>query len=290
MTSITANVSEWNTRLGDVGVWRRASDLSSGLAQHVEHLGYGTIWVGGSPPADLRIVEELLDATRAITVATGIVNIWDSEPATVATSFHRLEARHPGRFLLGIGAGHPESAGARANRPFEALESYLDALDAAGVPRERLVLAALGPRVLRLAAQRTAGAHPYLVTPEHTRLARGILGAGPLLVPEQRVVLLSDPESARAVGRPTVHRPYLGLVNYTNNLRRLGFSDADLADAGSDHLIDSLVVHGTDDTIARRLREHLAAGADHVAVQLLSGQPDDAREELAHLADVMSLR
>lgn len=288
MTSTAAELSDWNRRLGDIGVWRRAHELSGDLAQHIERLGYGTIWVGGSPPADLRIVEELLDATTTITIATGIVNIWDSEPAAVAAAFHRLEARHPGRFLLGIGAGHPESAGARAARPFAALVSYLDDLDTAGVPRERRVLAALGPRVLRLAAERTAGAHPYLVTPEHTSTARGILGAGPLLVPEQRVVLRSDPEAARAIGRPSVHRPYLGLVNYTNNLRRLGFSDEDLADAGSDHLIDSLVVHGTDDTVARRLREHLASGADQVAVQLLTAQPDDAPDELAHLADVMS--
>jgi probable F420-dependent oxidoreductase len=290
MQSITAEDSAWRTRLGAFGVWRHSGALSGDLGRHLEELGYGTIWVGGSPPADLRIAEELLDATSAITVTTGIVNIWDSEPATVAASYHRLETRHPGRFLLGIGAGHPESAGERANKPFEALQSYLDALDDAGVPRERRLLAALGPRVLRLAAERTAGAHPYLVTPEHSRVARGVLGAGPLLAPEQRVVLTADPASARGIGRPTVHRPYLGLVNYRRNLERLGFTDDDLAGAGSDHLIDSLVVSGADDTIAGRLREHLTAGADHVAVQLLTGRPDEAREGFAHLADVLSLR
>lgn len=290
MVSTSAHGGEWRARLGEIGVWRRAGELSPDLARDLEQLGYGAIWVGGSPPADLTIVEELLDATTEITIATGIVNIWNSEPATVAGSYHRIEKRHPGRFLLGIGAGHPENAGARATRPFEALESYLDVLDNDRVPRQSRLLAALGPRILRLAAERTAGAHPYLVTPEHSRLARDILGAGPLLAPEQRVVLRADPESARAIGRPSVHKPYLGLVNYRNSLKRLGFTDEDLADSGSDRLIDALVVYGTDETIASRLHEHLDAGADHVAVQLLTGEGEDVRAGFAHLAEALSFR
>jgi probable F420-dependent oxidoreductase len=277
------------SELGTFGVWRRESLLTPELALTLERLGYRTLWVGGSPDGELRGVEELLDATTTLNLATGIVNIWKDEPGPVAASFHRIEARHPGRFLLGVGVGHPESVGNRYAKPYSALVSYLDELDAAGVPVASRVLAALGPKVLKLSAQRSAGAHPYLVTPEHTRLAREILGPGPLLAPEQRVVLDADPIRARAVGRPSVHKPYLGLINYTANLRSLGFTDDDLAGEGSDNLIDALVVHGDVSAVAAALRLHLDAGADHVAVNLLSAPDDDPAAGFAALAAELGL-
>jgi probable F420-dependent oxidoreductase len=273
--------------LGTYGVFRRFSALTPSFAAELERLGYGAIWVGGSPAGDLRIIEDYLDATTTITVATGIVNIWKDGPEPVAASFHRIEQRHPGRFLLGIGVGHPEATGARYAKPYEAMVAYLDALDAADVPVDRRVLAALGPRVLKLAAARTAGAHPYLVTPEHTRRAREIVGPGVLLAPEQRIVIASDPEQARAIGRPTVEKPYLGLSNYTRNLRSLGFTDEDLDGEGSDRLIDALVVYGDAATIATGLTRHIDAGANHVAVNLISGPDDDPLEGFATIASAL---
>jgi probable F420-dependent oxidoreductase len=151
---------------------------------------------------------------------------------------------------------------------------YLDELDAAQVPIGRRVLAALGPKMLKLSAERAAGAHPYLTTPEHTRRAREILGSGALLAPEQKVVLDADPVRARSLGRPAV-KPYLGLVNYTSNLRSLGYTDADLTGGGSDRLIDALVVHGDGATVAAGITEHLDSGADHVALQLLTPAGED---------------
>ena len=195
--------------------------------------------------------------------------MWSAPATEVAASHHRITAAHPGRFLLGVGIGHPEAT-QEYRSPYDTIVDYLDVLDAEGVPVEDRVLAALGPKVLALAAERTAGAHPYLTTPEHTRLAREILGEGPLLAPEQKVVLDTDPVAARALGRPAVDRPYLHLRNYTSNLRRLGWTDADLADGGSDALIDALVVHGDAATVAAGVRAHLDAGADHVCLQLLT--------------------
>jgi probable F420-dependent oxidoreductase len=275
--------------VGSYGVWARGSTLTPALVSDLERLGFGAVWLGGSPSDDLTQVEELLDATAAITVATGIVNIWNTDPAALAASYHRIAARHPHRFLLGIGVGHPETTGARAAKPFDAMVRYLDVLDENAVPGHDMVLAALGPRMLRLAGERTAGAHPYLVTPAHTRLARDILGPTALLAPEQRVVLRADAESARAIGRPTVVKPYLGLVNYRRNLLRLGFTEADLAGEGSDRAIDELVVSGDSATVGSRLREHLDAGADHVAVQLLLGADDDAKGAYSALAGILAL-
>jgi probable F420-dependent oxidoreductase len=266
--------------LGKVGIWRHSSGLTPEVVAEVEALGYGTIWVGGSPPGDLADVEHLLDTTEHIAVATGIVNVWQDDAATVGASYHRITARHPGRFLLGLGIGHPEAT-REYQRPYAALVSYLDQLDDLKVPVEGRVLAALGPRVLRLSAERAAGAHPYLVTPEHTRQARQILGDGPLLAPEQKLVLETDPERARAIGRPKVQNPYLSLTNYLSNLRRLGWTDADLADGGSDALIDALAVHGDASALARGVTAHLDAGADHVATQVLNPDPLPALRALA---------
>jgi probable F420-dependent oxidoreductase len=271
-------------QLGQFGVWRAAALLTPELAVTLEQLGYGAVWVGSSPGGDLGLAEQLLDATTTLTVATGIVNIWKDQAEPVAASYHRIEARHPGRFLLGIGVGHPEATGARYTRPYDAMVHYLDDLDAAQVPVGRRVLAALGPKMLRLSADRAAGAHPYLTTPEHTRRAREILGSGVLLAPEQKVVLDSDPVRARLIGRPPVATPYLSLVNYTSNLRSLGYTDTDLADRGSDRLIDALVDHGDAATVATRLADHLASGADHVAVQLLTPAGSDPVEGYTALA------
>jgi probable F420-dependent oxidoreductase len=274
--------------LGRFGVWRGSGELTPDLAVAIERSGFGTLWVGGSPSGDLGQVEQLLAATTTLTLATGIVNIWQDDAQVVAASFGRIDASYPGRFLLGVGAGHREATQEYA-RPYEALVSYVDVLLAAGVPRDSLVLAALGPKVLRLAAERTAGAHPYLVTPEHTRQARAILGAGPVLAPEQKVVLETDPERARAIGRPRVRRPYLGLVNYTSNLRRLGWGDDDLRDGGSDALIDALVARGSGAQVAARLTEHLDAGADHVCVQLLTAPDADLVAGYRQLAAALGL-
>jgi probable F420-dependent oxidoreductase len=266
--------------LGKVGVWRHLSGLTPDLVAEAEALGYGAIWVGGSPGGDLIGVENLLATTDRIAVATGIVNVWKDAAATVGASYHRITARYPDRFLLGLGIGHPEAT-QEYRHPYATLVSYLDELDELKVPAEGRALAALGPRVLRLAADRSAGAHPYLVTPEHTRQARQILGPGPLLAPDQKVVLETDPERARAIGRPRVQRPYLGLTNYVTNLRRLGWTDADLADGGSDALIDALVVHGDAAALARGVTAHLDAGADHVAVNFLDSDPRPALRALA---------
>jgi probable F420-dependent oxidoreductase len=266
--------------LGRIGIWRHSSGLTPEVVAEVEALGYGAIWVGGSPPGDLGVVEHLLDTTDHIAVATGIVNVWKDDAATVGASYHRITARHPGRFLLGLGIGHPEAT-REYQQPFAKLVSYLDELDDLKVPAGGRALAALGPKVLRLAAERSAGAHPYLVTPEHTRQARQILGDGPLLAPEQKVVLETDPVQARAIGRPYVQKPYLGLTNYLSSLRRLGWTDADFADGGSDALIDALVVHGDPAAIARGITAHLDAGADHVAVQALNPDPLPALRALA---------
>ena len=268
--------------LGKIGIWRHSSGLTPDVLAEVEALGYGAIWVGGSPPGDLKIIENILDATDHIAVATGILNVWKDDAATVGPSYHRLADKHPGRFLLGLGIGHPEAT-QEYQKPYDKLVSYLDELDELEVPAEGRALAALGPRVLRLSGERSAGAHPYLVTPEHTRRAREILGAGPLLAPEQKVVLETDPERARAIGRPRVQQPYLGLTNYLSNLRRLGWTDADFADGGSDALIDALVVHGDAQAVADGVTAHLDAGADHVAIQVLNEEPMLALQAIASL-------
>ncbi|HEY1970230.1 MAG TPA: LLM class F420-dependent oxidoreductase [Pseudonocardia sp.] len=268
--------------LGTFGVCTRLGALDAEQAQQIERLGYGAIWLGGSPPADLKGIEELLAATSTIAIATGIVNVWTADAAEVAESYHRLEAAYPGRFLLGVGVGHPEAI-STYTKPYQALVDYLDVLDEKGVPKERMALAALGPRVLKLAAERTAGAYPYLVTPEYTRSARQTLGDAPLLVVEHKVVVGEDRAITRPLGRAAVANPYLNLANYRANLTRLGYTDADLDNEGSDALIDALVEQGDTAALVARLREHLAAGADHVAVQALSadGNPVPTLAQLA---------
>jgi probable F420-dependent oxidoreductase len=276
--------ADLRTRLGRFGVWRAGFQAPPELAAGLERLGYGALWLGSSPDGDLRQVEELLDATSTLMLGTSIVNIWKDEAPLVARSFARVSDRHPGRFVLGVGAGHREAT-QQYSRPYEALAGYVAVLKDEGVPQESLLLAALGPKVLALSRDEAAGAIPYLVPPEHTRLAREILGPGPLLAPEHKAVLDADAGRGRELGRARVRTPYLGLVNYTSNLRRLGFTEDDVRDPGSDKLVDALVAHGTADAVAAQLGEHLAAGADHVCVQLLTdgdADPLPAFGELAH--------
>ena len=277
----------WRDQLGRFGVWRSVSQVTPDLAASLEGLGYGAVWLGGSPGGDLAAVEDLLGATTTLIVATGIVNIWQSDPHEVAASFARIEAAHPRRFLLGVGAGHPEAT-QQYVKPYDAIRRYLDVLIGDGVPGRSMVLAALGPRMLRLAAERTAGAHPYLVPASYSRQARQILGPEPLLAVEHKAVIEADPEIARVIARPRI-RPYLGLVNYTSNLRRLGWTDADLADPGTEALIDALVAHGDPGHVAAKLTEHLTAGADHVCVQLLAESGADVLDGYRQLAAALGL-
>lgn len=274
--------------LGRYGIWRHEGALSPELAQQIEALGFGTIWIGGSPPGDLALAESMLAATDRIAVSTGIVNVWSTPAAEVAASYRRVEAAYPGRFLLGVGVGHPEAT-SDYRRPYATIVEYLDALDAAGVPVAGRVLAALGPKMLALSAERAAGSHPYLTTPEHTREARALLGDGALLAPEHKVVVDPDPERARGLGRPIVAKPYLGLRNYTSNLLRLGWTETDIADGGSDRLIDALVAHGDAAAVAARLDEHLDAGADHVCAQVLTEGFADPLPPMRALAEALRL-
>ncbi len=272
--------------LGRFGVWTFGAPKPEQAAE-IEQLGYGAVWIGGSPAGDLNYVEPLLEATESLQVATGIINVWKDKAEDVAESYHRVEAAYPGRFLLGIGIGHPEHT-EEYRKPYDVLVEYLDVLDAAKVPTSRRVIAALGPKVLQLAAQRSAGAHPYLTTPEHTGQARNLIGNTVYLAPEHKVVLTEDAEEARAVGREAVGF-YLNLSNYLNNWKRLGFSDEDIAKPGSDKLIDAVVAHGTPEAIAARLNEHLDAGADHVAIQVLGGW-DKLIPTLTALAEPLRLK
>ena len=274
--------------LGRFGVWLAFRSIKPELAARIESLGYGAAWIGGSPDAELAWVEPALTQTTSLQLATGIVNIWTAPAKTVAESYHRIEDAHPGRFLLGVGVGHPEHT-QEYQKPYDALVGYLDELDGANVPTSRRVLAALGPRVLALAASRSAGAHPYLTTPEHTAKAREQLGNTVFLAPEHKVVLTTDAEEARRIGREAVGF-YLNLSNYVNNWLRLGFTEQDVRQPGSDKLIDAVVAYGTPDSIAARVTEHLEAGADHVAIQVLGGRSEDALvQALSELASALGL-
>ena len=254
--------------LGRYGVWTFGA-VKPEQAVDIEKLGYGAVWIGGSPAGDLNYVEPILERTDTLQVATGIVNVWTAPAKQVAEAYHRIEDAYPGRFLLGIGIGHPEHTD-EYRKPYDVLVEYLDVLDEECVPTSRRVVAALGPKVLKLSAKRSAGAHPYLTTPEHTAQAREVIGNSVFLAPEHKVVLSTNADEARAIGRETVDF-YLNLSNYLNNWKRLGFTDQDIAKPGSDKLIDAVVAHGTADDIAKRLGEHLDAGADHVAIQVLGG-------------------
>jgi probable F420-dependent oxidoreductase len=258
---------------GRVGVWAPYRLLASAegreVAAELEELGYRAIWIGNGQSM-LELAASLLSATTRISVATGVLNIRRNPVAAEAApaSYARLAAVHPGRFLLGLGSGWAPGAGVS---PYRGMVAYLDRLDSTRppVPAAGRILAALGPKMFALAAQRSAGAHPFLTTPEHTHWARQHLGAGALLVPEQKVLLETDPATARAIARAELDF-YLTKENYLHNLRRFGFTDDDFQGGGSDWLVDALVAWGDADTVADRVREHHRASADQVAIQPIS--------------------
>ncbi|KDN16090.1 TIGR03620 family F420-dependent LLM class oxidoreductase [Amycolatopsis rifamycinica] len=248
-----------------------AADATASDAVALEEAGYGTVWLAASPPADLRPVERLLDATGRIVVGTSVLNVWHADAEEVAESYHRIAAKHAGRFFLGIGAGHRELDAGYAS-PVAKVESYLDALTAAGVPADRVLLAALGPRMLRLAAERAAGTLTLQVTPEHTRRAREALGPDKLVVPGHGVLLDGDAGRARETARAGV-RPMLGISSYAANLRRIGYTEEDLTEPFSDRLIDGLVFHGDEAAVAAGIRAELAAGASQVGLHAMGADP-----------------
>ncbi|MFC7244564.1 LLM class F420-dependent oxidoreductase [Catellatospora aurea] len=286
-------------RWGRIGVWSGAwtEALRSGggalsgeftdAAAELDDLGYGTLWLGGGPA--VTYARPLLEATSRMTIATGILSIWEHDPVEVAAQRAELERAFPGRFVLGLGVSHSRLT-ERYAHPYTAMTEYLSALDAAAEPvpvRDR-VLAALGPRMLALARDRAAGAHPYLVTPEHTAQAREILGTAAVLAPEFKAVL--DTDAARAMAAARGHLAlYLQLPNYTNNLLRLGFTEDDLRAGGSDRLLDAVFAMGDETAIARRAAAYLDAGADHLAVQVVTAEPGLPREQWRLLAAALPL-
>ncbi len=288
--------------IGRIGIWTFQFDQQpwaavSEAAAELEELGYGAVWFpefrGREAYAQAAL---LLGATRRIAVVPGIANIYARDAVAMAAGQRTLCAAFPGRFLLGIGVSHRLVVeGIRGHvygPPLAAMRAYLDAMDAAPYdpPRETdepRVLAALGPKMLGLSRDRAAGAHPYFVPVEHTEQARQILGQGPLLAPEQAVVLERDPDRAREIARAHM-AVYLGLENYTNTLRRLGYGDDDLANGGSDRLVDAIVGWGSLDDVVARVRAHLAAGADHVCLQVLPSDPAGLpRREWRELAEAL---
>jgi probable F420-dependent oxidoreductase len=271
------------------GTWSGSDGAPGAAAAEMESLGYGALWSSaGFEPGFPGRFGMLLDATEHLSVASGILSIWHATPAQAADGAAALDVAHPGRFLLGLGASHApvvEQLGTAYAYPYSRMVHYLDQLDALGpaVAPDRRVLAALGPRMLTLAAERAAGAHPYFVPVDHVARARDLIGPGPLLAPEVAVVLEVDPVVARATAREyTVG--YLRLPNYANTLRSLGFDDDDLEGGGSDRLVDAVVGWGDTSTIAERVRAFHDAGADHVCVQVVAdrsqGFPFDAYREL----------
>jgi len=274
--------------IGRVGIWTFQFELQPAArvraaAAEIDALGYGALWIPEALGREaFSHAALLLASTRRIPVATGIANIWARDAMTMASGQRALAEAYPDRFLLGIGVSHAPLVegvrGHRYQRPLSTMRAYLDAMDRAPylapepAAAPQRVIGALAPKMLALAAERAAGAHPYFVPPEHTRAARAILGTGPLLAPEQAVVLETDAAKARQIAR--VHMAtYLGLPNYVNNLRRLGFDDADQANGGSDRLVDAIVAWGDHDAIAARVHAHLDAGADHVCIQVLDADP-----------------
>jgi probable F420-dependent oxidoreductase len=272
--------------IGTIGIWTSyrpfGKERAGEAAKLLEQLGYGAWWLGGSP--HVPDVRPILEATTTLTAATGILNVWANEPAETAAQDAALRAEFPERFVLGIGIGHPEAT-SDYRRPLTTMRAFLDGLDAAQTPPAERCLAALRPKMLDLAHERTAGAHTYFVPVEHTRSARERLGPGKLLAPELACVVDTDPVRAKAVAREYATL-YLGLRNYTRNLLDYGFTEDDFADGGSDRLIDAIVPQGSAEEIAEVVRAHLDAGADHVCVQPL-GEAGIPRESWTALAKVL---
>jgi probable F420-dependent oxidoreductase len=281
-------------QLSGVGLW--SSQLRYGnpaeaaeAAAELDGLGYSALWIPDVGGPVLDSVDSLLAATEKTVIATGILNLWMHEPADVAARYATLTETHGERFLLGIGVSHAPLIDAkepgRYRKPLAATKAFLDGLDASAqpVPPANRVLAALGPKMLELSATRAAGAHPYLVTPDHTKAAREVLGDGPLLLPEQTVVLTDSRDEASAIGKDWL-RSYLALPNYANNLLRSGFTEDDVSSV-SDRLFDAIIAWGDEDAIKRRVDEQHAAGADHVCVQVITADPQEfPREQWRRLA------
>jgi probable F420-dependent oxidoreductase len=273
--------------IGKLGIWTFNLDLQPAAraqeaAAEIEAMGWGALWIPEAYGREaFTNAAVLLAGTRRLVVATGIANIWARDAMAMAGAQKTLAEAYPERFLLGIGVSHAPLVGLRGHdytRPLSAMRDYLDAMDRApfaavppATPPKRII-GALAPKMLELSAERADGAHPYFVPPEHTRIAREKLGPGKLLAPEQAVVLETDAGKARDIARKHMGM-YLQLPNYVNNLRRLGFSDADVADGGSDRLVDAIVAWGDVDAIRRRIQEHHDAGADHVCLQVLGDDP-----------------
>jgi probable F420-dependent oxidoreductase len=286
--------------LGRVGIWAHLDGEPMARAREhaaeIEALGYGALWTPEAVGRDVLVTSAAyLDATQRMVMATGIMPIYSRTAQTTNAAWHTIEEAHPGRFVLGLGVSHaPTVEGLQHTAylpPLQAMRNYLDAMDGAlyfgAQPAQppRRVLAALGPKMLALAAEKADGAHPYNVTPDHTATAREILGPGKLLAVEQKVALETDADAARRIGRETL-AIYLTLPNYTNNWKRLGFTDDDFANGGSDRLIDAMFAWGDEETIRRRVYEHLDAGADHVCVHIatsdgLAAVPDAEWRTLA---------
>jgi probable F420-dependent oxidoreductase len=256
--------------LGKLGVWQ-TRNRGTAVLPAIEDAGYGTFWIGGSPSVEQ--CRPYLEATSSIVIASGILNVWQHEPADVAAARAAVAAEFPDRFLLGIGIGHPEAT-SEYRRPLSTMRAFFDGLDAADepVPADARCAAALGPKMLDLARERSLGAHSYFVPVEHTRIARERLGPDALLAPEVAFVLEEDAETARRTAREYAAY-YLASSNYTNNLLRLGWSDGDIVDGGGDALIDALIPHGSAGEVAAAVSAHFEAGADHVCVQALGDSP-----------------
>jgi probable F420-dependent oxidoreductase len=288
--------------IGPVGIWTGVFDahptpVARAAAQLVEQLGFGALWIPETLGRDPFVAATLLlGSTERLPIATGIANIYARDPMTMANAQKTLAEAFPNRFLLGIGVSHSHLvAGIRKHdysKPYSHMVEYLDRMDAArymAVPPEvdpGRVVAALGPKMLELAATRAHGAHPYFTTPEHTALARAAMGTDALLAPEQMCVLSTDPVEARAIARGNM-KIYMGLPNYWNNLLRPGFTEADREDGGSDRLVDAVVVWGTAQQVADRVAQHRAAGANHVCVQVLRGDRQIPEREWRDLAAVL---
>jgi probable F420-dependent oxidoreductase len=287
--------------IGRVGIWHQgerwdaAGDEVDEAAAELDDLGYGAIWTGNSE-ASLARQERILGATSGIVAATGIVSVWLNPADELSASYQRLETQHPDRLLIGLGSSHApmvEARGIKYERPLSRLRRYVDELDTMtdGIPADRRILAALGPKALSLAAERSLGAHPYLVTPVHTREARERIGPEAWLAPEQTVLLESNPEKARATARAMLQL-YLSLPNYTNNLKRQGFSDGDFVSGGSDRLVDALVAWGDANAILDRIAAHREAGASHVSLQVLNSTEGGAsglpREQWRVIGEALS--
>jgi len=256
--------------LGRVGIWNRTvaegRPESAEAAAELEELGFGAVWIGGSPPVSM--AENVLAATSRLIVGTSILNVWQHEPADVAAQSNAANAKFDNRFLLGLGISHGPMV-ANYSKPLATMKAFLAGLDAAGHPREQRLLAALGPKMLELSAREANGAVPYLTTAEHTARARDILGPDRLLVPELKVALTNDHAEGLQLAREHL-QIYLGLPNYLNSLRTLGFDDADFADGGSDKLVTGTVAIGDEAVVDEWVQRHLDAGADHVAIQVVN--------------------